>query len=116
MPPFATDALSAADNFSIHDHPAADPGAQDDAENHPRLREMLLNSAHAGFCHCKTVGVIGHFQRNAEDGFQILFQRLVVEAEGIAVFQELRLRIQRAWRSDTDPRGRQIGSCRKLVN
>ncbi len=106
MPPFTGNGVGAAEHLAIDDDAAADAGSQ----NHAKDRCGAGGGAIGGFGQRQAVGIVGQPDRAIECAFEVLLQRLAVEAGGVGVLDPAGGRGNRAGGADADgAAGAQLG-------
>ena len=103
--PFAGEATGAFHEPAVNDHPAADTGAQDDAEDHP----MAAPGADGGLGQRETIGVVGHQHRPSERGGEIVGQPPSVDARNVGDLDPAACRIDDAGDGNRERRRRLTG-------
>ena len=94
--PLAGDPVGAIQGPPVHHDAGADPGAQDHPEHHRRPLPGPIHRLGQG----KTVGVVGDAHLAAQQGLQVVLQRLADQAGGIRVLDEAAHPRQRPRRAD----------------
>lgn len=82
--PFAADGLGAGPDVAVDDESAAAPGAHDDAEDHA----VAAGGPVEGFGEGEAVGVVFDAEGALDEAFEVVMERVAVEAEGVGVFEE----------------------------
>ncbi len=102
--PLAPHAVRALPRAPPQHEPAADAGAENDAEDHALF--VAPGRAPARFGEREAVGVVGERDRRAQRGAQIVAERPPVEAGGVRIFDQTAAPRQRARHAHPDRRGR----------
>jgi hypothetical protein len=81
MTPFARNRVGADQQSAAYHATAADPGAENDAEDGLRTGPRAVDRLRHG----ETVGVVGQTHRPVKRGLEVALQGLIVQARGVGV-------------------------------